>query len=496
MRTAQNPAFSIRISFLAPLLFAAAVSVGAQTVLHPFAENSPPAQPDPVLDWRTGAGKSYVIPDYEVPGFLATLSIVDRITIPHDVYDSTFSSTWTHVHEQHWVFDTDPFNINQFAHPYQGAMMYGFARSTGVSFWQALIYGNVGSFLWKMAGETDLPSINDQITTGTAGALLGESLFRMASLVLEEGGEHPGFWRELSAAVISPPTGFNRLVFGNRFKAVFPSYDPAVFSRLRLGASFDANVTGQGVPNPSLKQEVIADFSLAYGLPGKPGYEYKRPFDYFSFEFAGQTSAHAHNYIQDIMVRGMLYGKAYEAGANYRGIAGFYGSYDYISPNIFRVSSTAVSFGTTEQWWILPHVALQGTALGGVGFGAAGTIPAVGQRDYHYGVTPQGLLALRAIFGKRVMLDLTTREYYVSGTGSDNKEGAEQIFRADMGVTVRLFDRQAIGIEYLESNRHAQYGHAPAKNESEGTFSVVYTILGRSGFGAVDWRKSAGVKVE
>jgi hypothetical protein len=447
---------------------------------------------DEILNWSTGEGKSYVIPAYEVPAFLVGLNAVDRITIPHDVYDSTLSSTWTHIHEQHWVFDTDPFDINQFAHPYQGAMMFGFARSTGVSFWQALFYSNVGSFLWKMAGETDLPSINDQLTTGTAGALLGESLFRMANLLLEHGGEHPGVWRELGAAVLSPPTGLNRLMFGGRFKTVFPSYDPAIFSRLRLGASFDANVTSQGIPRPPLKQEVIGDFSLAYGLPGKPDYDYARPFDYFSFEGASQTSQHAHNYIQDIMVRGLLFGKDYEAGDNYRGITGIYGSYDYISPNIFRVSSTAVSYGTTAQVWLSREVALQGTALAGGGFGAAGTIPvADGQRDYHYGITPQALLALRPIFGSRVMLDLTAREYFVSGAGSDDREGSEQIFRADMGVTIRIFEHQALGIEYLESNRHAHYGRYPDENESEGTFSVVYTLTGGNGFGAVEWRTDA-----
>jgi len=59
---------------------------------------------------------------------------------------------------------------------------------------------------------------------------------------------------------------------------------------------------------------------------------------------------------------------------------------------------------------------MQGSALLGVGFGAAGTIPrADNLRDYHYGVTPQGLLALRFIFGHRIMLDFTARDYYVSG---------------------------------------------------------------------------------
>ncbi len=459
-------------------------------VAHPANDTGP--------NWKTGEARIHVVPTIETPAFLAALSIYDRIAMPHDVYNSTLSSTWEHVHEQHWVFDTDPFNINQFAHPYQGSMMFGFARSTGVSFWQSLIYSNVGSFIWKMAGETDLPSINDQITTGTAGAVLGESLFRMAGLILEDGGEHPGFWHELGAAVVSPPTGITRLIFGRRYKAVFPSYDPATFMRLRWGASTDLVKTNnlllnEGSSYTDRKQsEALLDFSFIYGLPGKPGYEYDRPFDYFSFEIAGQTSAHGHNFLQYIMDRGLLYGSDYGVGDNYRGIWGLYGSYDYIAPSIYRISSTALSLGTTEQWWLSKNVALQASALGGVGFGAAGTIPrADGLRDYHYGVTPQGLLALRFIFARRTMLDVTARDYYVSGTGSDDHSGSEQIFRGEVGLTVRVFKHQALGVEYVESHRHSHYGLSPDRYQSEGTFSIVYNLLGDSRFGNVDWRKDS-----
>ncbi len=495
----------LRRTVAALLLIAIEAGVRAQTTApsDPVPAVVPSLGHDAVLNWNTGEGKSYVDPAFEVPGFLAALSVVDRVTIPHDVYDSTLHSTWEHLHEQHWVFDTDPFNMNQFAHPYQGAMMFGFARSTGVSFWQSLIYSNVGSFIWKMAGETDLPSINDQITTGTAGALLGESLFRMSSLLLEDGGEHPGFWRELGAATIYPPIGFNRLVFGDRFKAVFPSHDPAIFMRLRWGASTDLIKTNNLLLNEGStytdreQKEAVLDFSFIYGLPGKTGYEYNRPFDYFAFEFAGQTSAHGHDFVQDIMVRGLLYGTDYEVGESYRGIWGLYGSYDYIAPPIFRVSSTALSLGTTEQWWLSRHVAMQGSALLGVGFGAAGTIPrADGLRDYHYGATPQGLLALRFIFGRRTMLDFTARDYYVSGTGSDDRTGSEQVFRGNVGLTYRVFKHQALGIEYVESHRHGHYGTLPDRYQSEGTFSLVYTLLGSSRFGAVDWRKNAKPETE
>ncbi|MCK7513960.1 MAG: hypothetical protein MZV70_64730 [Desulfobacterales bacterium] len=44
-------------------------------------------------------------------------------------------------------------------------------------------------------------------------------------------------------------------------------------------------------------------------------------------------------------------------------------------------------------------------------------------RDYHYGIAPQGLLALRLIFGDRAMLDLTGRAYYLTGVGGDDPGG-------------------------------------------------------------------------
>ena len=78
---------------------------------------------------------------------------------------------------------------------------------------------------------------------------------------------------------------------------------------------------------------------MAYGLPGKPGYSYTRPFDYFHFEFI--TLGNADNPFDDIMIRGLLLGTDYKAGDSYRGIWGLYGGYDYISPHIFRVSSTS-----------------------------------------------------------------------------------------------------------------------------------------------------------
>jgi hypothetical protein len=376
--------------------------------------------------------------------------------------------------------------MNQFMHPYQGSIYQGFARSAGLNFWESFLYTNVGSFLWETGGETTHPSINDQIASGIGGSFFGEALFRMASLVLEADGGKPGFWRELGATLLSPPTGFNRLAFGDRFKPVFPSHDPATFWRLRLGVNLNTDVNDPVSSSTVDQHEAAADFIMAYGLPGKPGYRYTRPFDYFHFEFT--TLGNADNPVDNIMIRGLLLGKDYEAGNSYRGIWGLYGGYDYISPHIFRVSSTSVSLGTTFQWWLSQAVALQGSVLGGVGYAAAGNVTQVGERDYHYGVAPQGLVALRLILGDRAMFDLTGRAYYLTGMGGEDPGGSETIDRLNMGFTVRIYDRHAIGIHYIASLRDAHYPDRADSHQTVGTVSLVYTFLGDPGFGAVEWR--------
>src|SRR5687767_10292830 len=200
-----------------------------------------------VLDWGSGANKSYLLPALEIPAFVFTLNQFNRHVLDDKQdYETDWDSIWKNLRTAP-EFDKDPFGVNQLGHPYQGGIYYGLARSAGLNYWQSLLYTIAGSYLWETAGETTRPSINDHISTGIGGTFVGEALFRMSSLLLEGGGETPGFWRELGAALISPPTGFNRLVFGDRFDAIFPSRDPAVYIRLRLGATLTTSVKNEGL---------------------------------------------------------------------------------------------------------------------------------------------------------------------------------------------------------------------------------------------------------
>ena len=462
-------------------------------------------EPAPVLNWGVGEGKSYLVPAIEIPAFELLLNRYDHYAVDPQVYASPISNFQTNTHRK-WVVDNDAFATNQFLHPYQGAFYQGLARSSGLNFWESSAYVFAGSLVWETSGENTRPSINDQVASGISGNFLGEPLFRMASLLLETDSRgEPRLWRRVAAAVISPSMGVNRLMFGTRFDGVFRSNDPAVFTRVDLGASvstdFTSNVNVNADPSapPTAqvykRQSASALFTMSYGLPGKADYSYERPFDYFNFELAADTN----NGIEAVFSRGLLFGADYEAGPNYRGIWGLYGSYEYVAPQVFRVSTTAASLGTTNQWWISHHVALQSTVLAGGGYGGGGVLHGSGvttagplgdgQRDYHYGLTPQALINARLLLGDRVSLDTTARIFYISKVAATESTGTEDIERIDSSMTIRIFHLHGITLRYSESIRNGRYATLPTSHQRLNTVSIGYTLLGQARLGTVDWRK-------
>jgi hypothetical protein len=445
------------------------------------------------LDWESGRNKSYLIPALEIPAFILGLNGVNRLLFEDS---SDYDVDWASIKRNLRTapdYDTDPFSVNQLGHPYQGGIYHGIARSAGLGYWESLLYTLAGSYLWETAGERTRPSINDHVSTGIGGTFVGEALFRMSSLLLEGGGEKPGFWRELGAAVISPPTGLNRLMFGERLRPVFPSHDPAIFLRLRVGFTLTTDVESGGLLAEPKEQEGNTEFLMVYGLPGKRGYEYRRPFDYFLFEFtAVPNAATAANAIENVTIRGLLAGTGYEWGDDYRGLWGLFGGYEYLSPQIFRMAATNLSLGTIGQWWLSGTVALQGTVLGGAGFGAAGTVGDREERDYRYGVIPHAILGLRLIVGDLVMLEGQGRHYWVVGvdagpSGRTDRSGTEVINRGGAGVTVRVFGPHALSLSYLITTRDTRL-RGRDRDQSVETVTLSYNFLGQRRFGAVDWR--------
>jgi hypothetical protein len=437
------------------------------------------------MDGRTAPeDKDYLIPAAEIIAFEGLLNQFDRHLVDHDVYGTNRDSVHRNLHRA-WRIDKDPFSMNQFGHPYSGSIYHGFARSSGLTYWEALGYDFAGSALWEVAGETDPPSLNDQINTTFAGSFLGEALFRTANLVLKSGGDSPSTGRTIMAGLIQPSSAMNRLAFGDRFDAAYPDDDPAIFYTLSAGGRRNAKLKDIGVLTDVRRNHGVAAFSLDYGLPGKPGYEYKRPFDYYHFEATATTSRNA--IPENIAVRGLLVGTDYRSGPAYSGLWGLYGTYDYFSPEIFKVSSTGLALGTTGQYLMSDKFALQGTALAGGGFTAAGTnANQQRNREYRYGATPQGQLSLRLVWDDIAMFDVTANDYIISGgTGSGDTSGTENVLRAQLSLTVRISGPHAIGLQFVESRRDPRFSGFPNPRQSVGALSLFYTLLGDEHFGVV-----------
>lgn len=425
--------------------------------------------------------RSFIIPALEIVGFEAGLNLVDRRLFDDGSFDVTLSSIRRNLRGP-WVVDEDAFEVNQFLHPYQGSVYHTSARSSGLNYWQSLAYTFAGSALWEIAGETTPPSANDQIASGIAGTFFGESMFRTANLIIDRADNRPGPGRMLIVMLISPPTAFNRVLFGGRFDQVMPTYDPMYDARIQIG------VTGVRQPGASRfrlrRDETVLDLSLEYGLPGQPGYQYSRPFDYYSLHATASTESG----LESVTSRGLLAGRGYDAGVSGRGVWGLFGVYDYLSPQVFRVSSTALTLGTTTQWWLAGRAGVQTMAMGGVGFAAAQTL--ADEDDHHYGLTPQVAATLRLTAGDRAAIDVSARGYLVSDIGGYETPTDDLILRAESSLGFRLFGRHAVTLRYMLNTRDASVLDAgrPTRQRLE-TFGVFYTLLGPQGFGATRWKR-------
>jgi hypothetical protein len=130
--------------------------------------------------------------------------------------------------------------------------------------------------------------------------------------------------------------------------------------------------------------------------------------------------------------------------------------------------------------------------------GASGTVADRAERDYHFGVVPQAVLGTRLIVGDRLMLELGGRGFFVAaGSGreggvSTSNIGGEVISRASAGLAVRLWGPHALSVQYAPSTRDARQSGLPDRHQRIDTISLTYNFLGRTRFGAVEWRGDEG----
>lgn len=442
------------------------------------------AEPSPALAPDEGIEpSSRWLPAAEALGFNLGLNLFARLQKPPGNEFETDLHSISRNLRSAWVYDVDPFGTNEFQHPYQGSVSFAAARSTGNGFYTSALYALGGSLLWEVAGETEPPSINDQWSTTVGGVFFGETLHRLAALILDAGGVRPGPWRELGAGLISPAGGLNRLLGDNRWREADLTPNPWR-GELRLAAAVRGQVDAVGATPPSRGAAAEITGRLTYGLP-VGDWEPQKPFDHFDAQASGVVGAAGGSSGEwaSLLLRGLVHGATYGSGSS-RGLWGLYGHYDYLSPEIFRVSSSGLGLGTTFRHAWGGDWAVGGTALGSMGFGAGGAAAQpVGGRDYHFGSTLSGVAELQLEWAARLALRLRWRHYLVSGRASPDVKTFESLDYGAAVLLVRVAGRHSVGADFSLARRRAVYRDQPEVSSRANGVHLIYVLVTDGGLG-------------
>ena len=104
--------------------------------------------------------------------------------------------------------DTDGFLVNNFGHPFQGALYFTAGRANGFGFYPSALFNTFGSFTWEAFAESNPASINDFYYTTISSMAAGEMIYRLYVEACASGIP----WG--LALFINPMAGLHRLITG------------------------------------------------------------------------------------------------------------------------------------------------------------------------------------------------------------------------------------------------------------------------------------------
>ncbi len=355
-------------------------------------------------------------------------------------------STWATNIENPWVWDNNKFLNNQFSHPYHGNLYFNAARTNGYNFWESVPWAFGGSLMWEWFGEAWAPSPNDWFNTSLGGITLGEMLFKVSSLTLDNratGSERT--FREIGATFLNPVRGFNRLVRGqmNDIVANPPDWRPS-----RIFASFDVGVrSATGGDNLGKSGTTEVGFVQAVLFYGDHVADLgKAPFSAFTlgFEIATEKQGERSRFAR-LTARGNL--GAHELSKSERTqhqLAAFM-IYEFLSTQAVEFGGQGFQGGVVSRWGD-PHGFRIQSELLAAGYPIVATqsdyFVTLEGRDYDYGLGLGGNASLAAIWEGVGAIEARGRmlwEPIISGFNGDH-------YQYVGSLEGRLYFRGRIGI--------------------------------------------------
>ena len=371
--------------------------------------------------------------------------------------------------EKGWVLDDNTFHVNQFGHPFQGALVFTAARAQGLTFWQSVYYPVFSSYIWEMALETERPSINDMFTTPLSGITYGEILHRMSILAL---GDNPGVKQELLAFIINPSLGINRLFRGHPR----PSFGRDRVKTYRAGISLGGggyflDNQDEMLPNQFLR------FHLFYGNPFNSR-SIKNPFDYFSF--IGVLNFDRTDLVGEIYSNGLLKKIKIKRGKTYSYSVGIYKNYDFMNHDKFKVSSSSIGMGLIQNFELADGLDLYNEIfLNTIIFGSSGGDSVdVSEREYYYGPGLSAKLIFILKYKNNVNVYTRLKRYLVYNVEDLRLTRYENINLLKIGVQVHVWNPVSIGGEYTLASRRPIGSSVPQALQKQDIFRfyIIYHL--------------------
>lgn len=391
---------------------------------------------------------------------------IDRFVLNRD-YARISLSSWAHNLSHGFIFDPDTFAMNFFAHPYSGSLYFNAARSQGQNFWASVPYTFGGSLLWELFGENQLPSANDLIMTTTGGIFLGETLFRLSSLVLDDtdrGLDRAG--REVLAFLIDPVRGLNRLVSGDAFRA------SPVNSELRTPFHGAFGFRGYYIstsPSPGgakFSPGVEFEFVCGETTPFKPP---RNPFDLIFFNTSLRQSTEKLAFTVNSYA--LIYGNEFFSVTGQRTLLGLFQNFDYINNEIISVGGSSLTAGIDASYPLGSNWDFRITGqLGAMLFGASNNSYAkIEERDYNYGLGSVSKIDLWVTHPRFGRLNLRWGHYQIATIEATALAGEESqdfltILSAKYGFS--LWKQWGLRFEYTLFSRSLQFESRPSINSS------------------------------
>jgi hypothetical protein len=390
-------------------------------------------------------------------------------------------SNWQHNFQSGFQWDDNEFEVNAFAHPYQGGMYFATARVNGLTFWESVPYTMLGSASWEFFAETEQASTNDWSTTTWGGYFFGETLFRLSNNIVDESRSGAGrFFTELAAMAISPINGIDRLISGRAWADGPKTKKFPLLADLRVGPDGLFHPDGGGV-GKTLRAWIRFDYGDLYAKP-----VFDTPFEAFNFE--------THLSIGDDILgegfdgMGVLLGKRFSMSENNFNLLAWTLSYEYYtngttqmltrnSEGVYSVSEMGTGLSWYSHWGLGSgfSVDTQGDLLG-VPTGSMTSPYAVYEANRSYNFGMGGALKLEANLRHerlgRLYAKMDRYLYYVL----DGARGTDQLGTVQLGAYANIYGGHGLGFTATHVDRHSWYDEYPDVAYAFWTGAVHYEL--------------------